>query len=632
MIINKVNIDKWLFDYFEGNLSTHEKMEIERFIEANPEYEIDLEAWEDSYEFAQEVPVYNVSNNLYKKHFLVKHKYLMTGFLIFFLFTGSLFYYNSQKNTTIELLTQLASTSIDKVDGSNQIKQEIKHSVDKDSYVLDSDENLFLKKDKKTEVVAKNNLTPIKRTNFIAQKKKVELKDNKNKRQLNLKTKQNKRSKKVIVKSNKIIRHKEEKHKRTKSIKEQTTYKGKRRKIKPIKNKLPEKEIVKYYKPFKKENLNTKYQYLNYQRKVNTPSYSDKKDKRRSVKKVKDAEPLDRKRTYFDNIALIGVLFNKNGKVDKKKKISLLDKLKHKELALTNTHDPIFLTNKGNPLENNIALTGGLNMTRIKMGIQDGWIGTLNNRRGGVLSADTYFKKINAGVGIITQNRNYANIGVMSNEIGLIYTQRIQLNENKSLSLGGKYTYVKSDLSQNKLENLDSDKALELKNNNSLLQSNSLKKLTLINQNNLAFSTWYDGRFLYGGVNIENIKTQKSENNNANQFAEYINPVKFAVQLGTDYRKNAYSALIISPQLNYFYANKNSEFWVGSTLKYKSFVTGIGASTLKNVKLDVGVQGDKMRLIYGFNYSKSITDSKFYGTHEITFRYILRSKNNWKNK
>jgi type IX secretion system PorP/SprF family membrane protein len=40
------NIDRWLFDYFEGNLSASQVQALELFILENPELEIDLEAWE----------------------------------------------------------------------------------------------------------------------------------------------------------------------------------------------------------------------------------------------------------------------------------------------------------------------------------------------------------------------------------------------------------------------------------------------------------------------------------------------------------------------------------------------------------------------------------------------------------
>jgi hypothetical protein len=41
---NKTNIDQWLFDYFEGNLSSEQEAQLEEFLLEHPEYDADLEA------------------------------------------------------------------------------------------------------------------------------------------------------------------------------------------------------------------------------------------------------------------------------------------------------------------------------------------------------------------------------------------------------------------------------------------------------------------------------------------------------------------------------------------------------------------------------------------------------------
>ena len=42
------NIDQWLFDRIEGNLSLEQEQELSLFLLLNPTYDIDLDAWEKS--------------------------------------------------------------------------------------------------------------------------------------------------------------------------------------------------------------------------------------------------------------------------------------------------------------------------------------------------------------------------------------------------------------------------------------------------------------------------------------------------------------------------------------------------------------------------------------------------------
>ena len=666
MIINKVNIDKWLFDYFEGNLSTHEKMEIERFIEANPEYEMDLDAWEDSYDMTQEVPVYSIPNQLYKESFLVTNKYLVASVLfLMFSLSGVLFYNWNNTNLKKEALSNFDNgLTVEQ----NESKSFEKKAVNKEK---NRSENSKVAEGNRIQIVTQNNEGSEKEKGSDFES--IFIKENKNKKTSNLvnqkevkKSREHKNSRQnkdkapkrtLKIKNNRAKSHKKKistnslvnaiteskvnkatelnKNSKTNSNKKQRIiYRTEKRNIKVLKSRESDKKLVKYYKEFKKEDLNKKYNYLDYNRKRKSEANyaTNQKIEREREKLEKDKEKQGRKLIYFDNVALIGVLFDNKGKVNNKKKKSFINKLKQKELALVNTHDPIFVTNISNPMANNIALTGGLEMTRFKVNTIDRWNKTLNNRVGGVFSADTYLSKIKAGVGLIVESKNYTNIGIYSTNYGLIYSQRLELSENKSISLGAKFNHAITKFKTEKLKDLDGNLEVELDQNNSFSVSNYHQELPLNKQNNLSFGAWYDGGYFYGGISVDNIKTIKSENNNANQFVEYINPVKFAVQLGTDYRKNAYSALIISPQLSYRYQQNRSEVWLASTLKYKNFLTGIGASTGKSFKINIGAQGDKMRLIYGFNYAKSIAEEKFYGTHEISFRYILRSKNSCKKK
>jgi type IX secretion system PorP/SprF family membrane protein len=61
VIIHKGNIEKWMFDYFEGNLTTHEKIEFQQFLTKNPQYQEDFDMWADSYNLPSEEPYFTPS-------------------------------------------------------------------------------------------------------------------------------------------------------------------------------------------------------------------------------------------------------------------------------------------------------------------------------------------------------------------------------------------------------------------------------------------------------------------------------------------------------------------------------------------------------------------------------------------
>jgi len=88
---NRENIDRWLFDYTEGNLSEDKVTILENYLLNNPDIEVDLDAWEDSKLVVENVSLPN------KEKFKRKRKltpFYFATTLILFVF-GSFWYFSS---------------------------------------------------------------------------------------------------------------------------------------------------------------------------------------------------------------------------------------------------------------------------------------------------------------------------------------------------------------------------------------------------------------------------------------------------------------------------------------------------------------------------------------------------------
>ena len=88
---NRENIDRWLFDYTEGNLSEDKVTILENYLLNNPDIEVDLDAWEDSKLVVENVSLPN------KEKFKRKRKltpFYFATTLILFVY-GSFWYFSS---------------------------------------------------------------------------------------------------------------------------------------------------------------------------------------------------------------------------------------------------------------------------------------------------------------------------------------------------------------------------------------------------------------------------------------------------------------------------------------------------------------------------------------------------------
>lgn len=91
------NIDRWLFDYTEGNLSAEQEQQLELFLMNHPDIETDMDAWEMSKVDVAPM-VFQHKELLYKKR---SYKPALALLILLILFTTgiSLFYSNQQKET-----------------------------------------------------------------------------------------------------------------------------------------------------------------------------------------------------------------------------------------------------------------------------------------------------------------------------------------------------------------------------------------------------------------------------------------------------------------------------------------------------------------------------------------------------
>ena len=88
------NIDRWLFDYTEGNLSAEQEQQLEQFLMNHPDLELDMDAWELAKVDAAPM-VFEQKEQLYKKR---SYKTAMALLSLLILFaTGITLFYSSQE-------------------------------------------------------------------------------------------------------------------------------------------------------------------------------------------------------------------------------------------------------------------------------------------------------------------------------------------------------------------------------------------------------------------------------------------------------------------------------------------------------------------------------------------------------
>ena len=107
-IPNRENIDRWLFDWTEGNLSPSQEMQLEEFLIQNPDLSIDADAWDAA--TVSSIPYAYENQASLKKRKKRVFAYWQFYALILLIATGGTSLYFSFKTETQQIAAKTSNT------------------------------------------------------------------------------------------------------------------------------------------------------------------------------------------------------------------------------------------------------------------------------------------------------------------------------------------------------------------------------------------------------------------------------------------------------------------------------------------------------------------------------------------
>lgn len=636
MIIHKGNLDKWFFDYFEGNLSSHEILELREYLDANPSAHADFEAWKETYQSSKKksnrIPVYAGASGLMVEATLFSRINWNIAALIAIILgsLGTISYFSFQNPEISE--TALATANLNNFNQQSLAESEenvieaeqLDELSSDDSYYSHEESNTYENSEvfesEETAIInslANNNSDNTNKTNAgnsnITEKKVVEHEETNNVNSVSVNVSGSNESHLVFQSNGESDLYKENEVALSVNDDEISFVKtkdpilfdhsgiNKKSNVSIIEDVMTENEVSVNVK-------NDKYRFLDFS-KVAAKGLSNNKSSG------------ERKLESSENIALI-TEEQKRGKENDKNYKHRKIKIGDKELSLFNVHDPIFVKSYQLPLQNNYALAGNLGLPRIKFGYRNQYANTFSQQTSYLAAADWYVSKIQAGIGVNYQQHELGEGIGDYQKIGLTYSQKVEIDRVRSFSIAAHYDYSSVNLLGN-----TSNKLYYLNNGQKVLINNSLP-ISKTN-NNLALSGWYDGQRFYGGFTVNNLLFSKNTISNLLSGKDQTS-IDYSMQIGTDYKKMTYSNFVVSPQLIYQKRSKTHEVWLGATVKYYWLVAGASVSSQNTGKVIAGVQNNRFRLLYGYDVNNSSPESGLYNSHELSLRILFGTrKANW---
>lgn len=580
------NIDKWLFEYTEGNLSSQQVDQLKQFLLQNPEFEMDLDAWESAKVEASPVILPNI-NSYIKKPVAWMFPTMIVTTLGLSVGVGWVALNNIKSSAHVESVartneinyvkklrdnqtikyTNTTNTNDEDKSQVSSVQNSLNKAISNSDFIVSSNVNFYTPSSQKSNPI-KTSVTAFENEELISNQ---------------------------TINALKAIRDKNKVDVLVAEIKEEVKDDNTKPQISKIdKNK-------------------------NIERKELATSNSE------SAQNVEE-ETIQNAKAMSRSQDRISSNYNKSFSSKVKSTIRKIIRMTDNPIALTNSKDIYYHTPGMQTLDVNFGSVGSLLQPRIQTLSRAQWTGHGNQQVANQISFDTYVKDIRGGIGVQLNHVYYGNGAYQVGQFALMYSPKFSISKNVVIEPAVRFKMGNKKLFNQKMV---PGQFVEVDRQNERIYANE-------NLNTSAQDLWYkdigfalmsNTKWFSAGIQIDNIGRHYSnvfESSNKNDFAGQ----HLTATLGTDYvsRSKIFS---FSPYLMYQKMENLSEIWGGSNFRYKKLTIGGGISSMGDYAGSIGIKTNQLMITYGVDNTHSVILDKKLFSQQITLRILTnRGANN----
>lgn len=301
-----------------------------------------------------------------------------------------------------------------------------------------------------------------------------------------------------------------------------------------------------------------------------------------------------------------------------------VERMMDNPLALYNSKDQYFHAPNMQTLDANFAAVGDKMGPRIIGKSRAQYYGNINQQFNSSLSFDTYVRSLRGGLGVQLDHTYYGNGQINVGQVALTYSPKIGLSKNWVLEPAMRVKVGNMALNHGQLNQGD---ILEL-------NRGSVRTFTLNPDQSTSNDLWYkdvglglmtNSKWFFAGVQVDNLgKHFNNIYSLAETGANTRAGLHFIANVGTDYvsrNKN----ISLSPYVIYQKMEKLSEIWGGAIFRYKKITLGGAYSSAGGYAGSIGLKTNSFMLTYNADVTTSALLNKQVLSHQMILRILINN-------
>ena len=557
-IPNRENIDRWLFDWTEGNLSPSQEMQLEEFLIENPDLSIDADAWDAA--TVSSIPYAYENQASLKKRKKRVFAYWQFYALILLIATGGTSLYFSFKTETQQIAAKTFNTPKSPI--SKITTTPIKNNNYQEPITINSpisnpgDQNFYeapsyqVSLNKHNENLSTNTLP------YSSENEKVPFDNN------------------TITNSNEMA-------------------------VQPV-------------IPIEKIELIDKLDVsvVSSEPLIAADEIIQSENENENENEIENGKENEDKKSSRKKINMPTLKLNSS---------SQLSKWVKKDLTNTNQKDRVYALSEKSNLDLNNSFVGNISQLKFQSMSTVRWLDIADQQKiSQQISFDGYLREAKAGLGIISNYSNFSNGLIQDWNLNLIYAPKLAINRYLTIEPSMKYTFGKKVLNSSKVIN---NSTVEVETNQLETFSIDPNKAIGKNlwYRDLGAGLIINAGPIYFGGQVNNL-LKHQDNLYSNDYTSIRRADRELTLVGgTDFNsKNG--NFTFSPYIFHTIFGSQSSTYLGASIQLKSFLLGGSYQTNGSSSGMIGLHKNRFSLLCQTSYaSSSYTQSKSF-IHQLTIR------------
>lgn len=295
-------------------------------------------------------------------------------------------------------------------------------------------------------------------------------------------------------------------------------------------------------------------------------------------------------------------------------------------VALRNTKNPNFHVPMLTGYNANIAMVGTAPGNRIQATSRMQWINEANSQSMNSLSWDGYIYALRGGIGVDVNYNNYQNSDLSNYSAGLTYSPKFSINKKVSFEPAIRFKMGVVNLDQ-QASSIGNSIELDRRNIVSLFGDEQKASGSQLWYRDLGVGFMLNTEWFYAGFNADNLGQHYNNFYSSDLNKEYKSNIHYTAVMGTEYASNTREMRISGYALFQNYGNLN-ELWLGTNFQYNWMQIGAGASTNADLAASIGALFKQYSIHYNIDYTESRLLNKQNLSHQVSMRFLMKPKRN----